>query len=148
MMQWYRSKIDLWIAALLCMPPIASIGACVALAVDGKFAELPWGVVAIVIVFAIYVGLVFPMKYGLDDSQLIIRFGICRQRIQLADVLEVHPTHNPLSAPALSLDRLHVQFGHSPLRFVLISPVDRDHFLEEFAQRSGLKHERDRLVRS
>ncbi len=67
--------------------------------------------------------------------------------IPLAEISEVRPTSNPLSAPALSLDRLRVQFGRGLVGAVFISPVDRDHFLDELAQKAGLKREGARLVR-
>jgi len=103
------------------------------------------------IVFADFpsrIRLVFPMRYGLDDTHLQVRFGICRQRIPLADILEVHPTRNPLSSPALSLDRLHVQFGQGIFKTVMISPAERSRFLDDLAKTAGLKREGDRLVRA
>jgi hypothetical protein len=147
-MQWYRSKVDWWLALVLCVPPVASIAVCVALVLSGKASEIPWGIGSVLLVFGIYFGLVFPMRYGLDDTYLLVRFGICRERIPLADISEVHPTHNPLSAPALSLDRLHVQFGQGVFKAVMISPADRNRFLEELAKKSGLKREGDRLIRA
>jgi PH (Pleckstrin Homology) domain-containing protein len=146
-MQWYRSKVDWWIALLLCLPPVASIAVCVALVLDGKISELPWGIASVLLVLGVYFGLIFPMWYGLDDTHLLVRFGICRRRIPLADVLEVHPTHNPLSSPALSLDRLRVRFGQGFFKAVMISPVDRNRFLDELAKRAGLKRDGDRLGR-
>ena len=146
-MRWYRSKVDWWLAPLLCIPPVASIAACIALVLDGKTSELAWGIGGVLLVFGLYFGLVIPMKYGLDDTHLHVRFGICRQRIPLVDILEVYPTHNPLSSPALSLDRLHVQYGQSFFKAVMISPVDRDRFLDDLAKQSRLKREGDRLIR-
>jgi hypothetical protein len=146
-MRWYRSKVDWWIALLLCAPPVASVAVCVALALGGRASELPWGIASVVFVFGIYFGLLFPMRYGLDGTHLLVRFGLCRQRIPLADVTEVHPTHNPLSSPALSLDRLYVRFGRGFARAVMISPADRDQFLDELAHKAGLTREGDRLVR-
>jgi hypothetical protein len=99
------------------------------------------------LVLGIYFGLVFPMRYGLDDTHLVVRFGVCRQRIPLAAITEVKPTHNPLSSPALSLDRLHVRFGQGVFKAVMISPTDRNRFLDELAQKTGLQREGDRLVR-
>src|SRR5262245_63473496 len=64
-MQWYRSKVDWWIALLLCVPPVASIAVCLALAFGGKGSEVPWGIASVLLVFGIYIGLVFPMRYGL-----------------------------------------------------------------------------------
>lgn len=147
-MRWYRSKVDWWIAPLLCVPPVASIAVCVDLLLNAKMSQLPWGVGSVLFVFGMYFGLVFPMKYGLDETHLIVRFGICRQRIPLVDISEVHPTHNPLSSPALSLDRLHVQFGQGFFKAVMISPADRDLFLDDLSQKAGLKSEGDRLVRA
>lgn len=144
---WYRSKVDWWLALVLCVPPVASVSVCIALVLDGKMSELPIGIGSVLFVAAIYFGLIFPMQYGLGDTHLIVRFGLCRQRIPLADVLEVHPTRNPLSSPALSLDRLHVKYGQSFFKAVMISPADRDRFLNELAQKAGLKREGDRLVR-
>jgi hypothetical protein len=146
--QWYRSKVDWWMVPVLCMPPVATIAVCVAVALTGNLSALPWGVASALFVFGIYFGLVFPLRYGLDDTHLIVRFGLCRKLVPLADISEVHPTRNPLSSPALSLDRLHVQYGQGVFKAVLISPAGRDRFLDDLAQRAGLKREGDRLVRA
>jgi hypothetical protein len=146
-MHWYPSKVDWWLALLLCVPPVASVAACVALAVGGRTAEWPVGLLAVLLVFGIYAGLVFPMRYGMDETHLIVRFGVCRQRIPLANITEVRPTHNPLSSPALSLDRLWVQYGPSLFKAVMISPADRERFLDELAQKAGLHRDGERLVR-
>jgi membrane protein YdbS with pleckstrin-like domain len=145
---WYRSKIDWWVAVLLCLGPVISVAVSVALLFGGKSSEWPWALAGILIILVIYFGLVFPMRYGLDDTHLIVRFGLCRQRVPLADISEVSPTRNPLSSPALSLDRLHVQFGRGFTQAVMISPVDRDRFLDELARRAGLRRKGDRLVRA
>jgi len=146
-MQWYRTKVDWWIGLLLCVPPVVTVWACAALVREGKMSDLPWSVGAGLFVCGIYFGLVFPLKYGLDETNLLVRFGLVRQRIPLVDISEVRPTHNPLSSPALSLDRLHVQYGPGFFKAVMISPADRNRFLDELAQKAGLKRQGDRLVR-
>jgi len=145
---WYPSKIDWWLVPVLCLPPVAAVVVCVAAALSGATPALVVGVAMLLLVGGIFFGLVFPMRYGLDDHDLIVRFGLCRQRIPLADISEVYPTNNPLSAPALSLDRLHVQFGKGVFRATRISPADRNDFLDDLARRAGLKREGDRLVRA
>jgi hypothetical protein len=147
-MQWYRSKVDWWLVPILCLPPLAVIAVCVALLIAGNTAALPWSIVALLFVLGIYFGLVIPLRYGLDDTCLLVRFGVCRQRIPLADISEVHPTHNPLSSPALSLNRLHVQYGKGLFKAVLISPADRNRFLDDLARKAGLQRVGDRLVRA
>jgi hypothetical protein len=145
--QWYRSKIDWWMYPLLCLPPLGAVVACVALVQAGISSGWAWGLLIILFFVGIYFGLVFPLRYGLDQTHLVVRFGVCRSRIPLADIVEVHPTSNPIGSPALSLDRLHVQYGDSIFKCVLISPTDRNRFLDDLAQKAGLKREGDRLVR-
>src|SRR5262245_16056251 len=146
-LRWYPSKIDWWLVPVLCVPPVAAVAVCVAFALAGSTPGLLVGVAVAVFVAGIYFGLVFPMRYGLDGTYLLVRFGVCRQRIPLAEISEVHPTRNPLSSPALSLDRLRVQFGQGIFKAVMISPADRDLFLDDLAQKAGLKREGDRLSR-
>ena len=52
-----------------------------------------------------------------------------RSRVELGEIVEVSPSKSLLSAPACSLDRLHVRTrsGHG----VLISPEDKAGFLRE-----------------
>ncbi len=145
--RWYRSKVDWWLALLLILAPVVSVSACVALVVDGKTAQLPWGLAGVVLILGIYFGLVFPMRYGIDDSHLHVRHGLCWQRVPLAEIIEVHATRNPISSPALSLDRLHVQFGAGIFQAVMISPCDRDRFLDELAEKADLQRDGDRLLR-
>jgi hypothetical protein len=145
--QWYRSKVDWWVGLILLIPPAASIFTCVALALDGQMSALPVGVVAVVFVAALYLGLVFPLRYGVGDDELLVRFGMVTKRVPLADISEVCPTRNPLSSPALSLDRLRVQFGPGFFNSVMISPAERDRFLDELAAKSGLTRDGDRLLR-
>ncbi len=146
--RWYPSKIDGWLVPVLCVPPVATVAVCVAAALAGSITNLLVGVAVAVFVAGLYFGLIVPVRYGLDDTQLIVRSGVCRQRIPLADISEVYPTRNPLSSPALSLDRLHVQTGKGVRKGVMISPADRDLFLDNLAQQAGLKREGDRLSRT
>jgi hypothetical protein len=102
---------------------------------------------SLLLVAGVYFGLVFPMRYGIGGDRLTIRFGICRQNVVLADILEVRPTRNPLSSPALSLDRLHIQFGSGFFKAIMISPAQRESFLMDLAKSAGLHKEGERLVR-
>jgi hypothetical protein len=146
--QWYRSKIDWWLVPLLCLLPVGVVGGWVVAVLAGDPTGMLVGTAMLVLVAGIYFGLVLPIRYGLDDTTLTVRFGLCRQRISLADITEVHRTRNPLSSPALSLDRLHIQYGPGLFKSTMISPADRDSFLDELARKAGLTREGDRLVRT
>lgn len=145
--RWYRSRTDWWIALCLCVPPTASAIVLTSAIVAGRQSETAIAVGVMLLVFGIYMGLIFPMRYGLNDQELTVRFGLCRQRIPLHSIREVRRTRNPLSSPALSLDRLHVQFGDGFFKAVMISPLDRDEFLDDIRERAGLVRDGERLIR-
>jgi hypothetical protein len=147
-MRWYPSKVDWWLRALLWMLPLSGVATLVGLAATGKTADLAVGLASVAFLVVLYFGLLIPVTYGLGDDQLVVRFGMVRHRIPLRDLLEVYPTRNPLSAPALSLDRLHVQYGLGFFEAVMISPADRDGFLEDLARRAGMSRDGDRLRRT
>lgn len=141
--RWYPSKIDWWLAVLLALgPAVCLVTAFVVPPSERVIAYASTGVLA-----AIYLGLVFPMRYGIDETHLIVRHGLVRQRIALADISEVHPSRSPLSSPALSLDRLHIKFGDGMFKSALISPAAKSEFLDELAAKAGLRREGERLVR-
>jgi hypothetical protein len=147
--RWYPSKVDWWVGLLLVIGPLAALAGLVVTLRSGQGASVAVALAGPVLFAAIYVGLVFPMRYGIDSDALVVRFGLVRLRIPLADIVEVRPTRNPLSSPALSLDRLAVSTGDgSSLRIrALISPAARSDFLAELAARARLRRDGDRLVR-
>lgn len=144
---WFPSKVDWWLGIILALLPFVSLGVLAASLASGDPAETIAGVVTGLVTAALYGLLVFPMRYGIARDELIVRFGVVRQRIPLHTIQEVVPTHNPLSSPALSLDRLAVRTGAGLLSETMISPANRDAFLSTLAMHSGLRREGDRLVR-
>jgi hypothetical protein len=94
-----------------------------------------------------YLGLVLPMRYAITDQHLVVRHGLVRQRIALRDITVVEPTRSPLSSPALSLDRLRIEFGTGFFKSAMISPAAKSEFLAELAVKAGLERDGDRLVR-
>jgi hypothetical protein len=145
-MRWYPSKIDWWIAALLCLAPIAALGGFLVTLAAGGSGTVVAGI-GVAVIAAIYLGLVFPMRYAIDESHVIVRYGLVRQRIPLADITEVVPTRNPLSSPALSLDRIRITFGTGMFKSGMISPAAKSEFLDELAAKAKLRRDGDRLVR-
>lgn len=143
--RWYPSKIDWWLGLILVVAPITTLGGLtIALSTGHGIAVAALGVLVLA---AIYLGLVFPMRYGMDREHLIVRYGLIRHRIPLRDITEVVPTRNPLSSPALSLDRLRITSGQGLFKSVMISPAAKLEFLAELARRAELRPEADRWVR-
>ena len=102
--------------------------------------------------------IIWPMEYdpgasGADGEPiLLIRCGrLVRYRIPLAEISEVRPSFELLSSPAsCSYDRIKVVYPSRSgvYRSLLISPRDRDGFLDELARRTNhLVRDGDSLVR-
>ena len=70
---------------------------------------------------------------GLTEHDLLVRSGPFRWRVPLGQIHSVTPTRNPLSSPALSLDRLRIEYGDG--KWILISPRERERFLEALEAR-------------
>ncbi len=116
----FRSKVDLWIGALLAvLPGYVLVGA--------SQAEPISGFISVALVGMVYVGLVFPIRYEFHADALVVRSGLLRYRRPYADIVAATPNRSPFSAPALSLDRLLIRSGGS--MGLNISPEDRERFL-------------------
>jgi hypothetical protein len=73
------------------------------------------------------------VRYFLSDETLRIRCGPMHLRVPLAEIESITPTNIPWSGPALSLDRLRIDYGKG--RRVLISPEPRDEFMRQIEYR-------------
>ena len=127
----YPSAIDWWLAVLLVGVPILML----ILGITALASSEPGGGVLLgsgFVVAAIMGLMVYPCRYTLTDQALLIRSGVFTQRVEYRRMQSVQPTRNPLSAPALSLKRLKIKLDRG---FLLISPVNREAFLEEIRRR-------------
>jgi hypothetical protein len=144
----FPSKKDGWLMALLVLPlGLGLAGTIAGVVAGGRTAALIGGIAWLVLIL-VFVLLVFPMRYTLRDDHLEIRAGQLRFRIRYTDITQATPTRNPLSAPALSLDRLKIDYRNARgrMRWTLISPEPKADFLMALAARTGLKQDGDRLV--
>jgi hypothetical protein len=83
------------------------------------------------------------------EPVLLVRSGLLRYKVPLAEISEVLPSAEARSSPAWSLDRLEVVYPTRGgfHRSLLISPRDRDRFLDELAQRANPAPDGSSLVR-
>jgi membrane protein YdbS with pleckstrin-like domain len=145
----YRTKIDAWLLAVLIGAFLFTLLVLLfSVVLSGVLAMAWWIIILVLVIWAGVLSLLFPLYYEITSSTLLVRSGWLRREIPLASIQRVFPTHNPLSAPALSLDRLQVEYmqGSFP-RFVLISPLDKSGFLRDLANQAGhLQVQGDQLV--
>ena len=122
----FPSKIDTWLVLLLGTSALLVLFAVGSAARNGGLS-----VVVALVAFVLSAGrpawIMATTRYDLTDEWLVVRSGPFRWRIAIAEITSVVPTRNPLSSPALSLDRLRIEYGHG--RAVMISPRDRAAFL-------------------
>lgn len=77
-------------------------------------------------------------KYTLTDNQLIVHNGFYSNNINLTDITSITPTRNTVSAPALSLDRIEVQYADTDgNNRTLISPKDKVVFYQALQERDA-----------
>lgn len=79
-----------------------------------------------------------------ERDQIITKSGPFRfPSIPIREIHSITPTNNPLSSPALSIDRLDIQYG--AWESMLISPKDKQAFINECLRRNPdihiLQHE-------
>ncbi len=148
----YRSKVDWWIFLL-----VASGGAAVTIAclfniiTRGIEYSASWILlISSIFYWAVIFLLAYPVEYGITSPNLSIKSGLFTCSIPLASIEEVHRTRNPLSAPAWSLDRLHISYRKRGKKaFALVSPKNIRLFLEELTQKTpGLEMQGDRVIRT
>lgn len=86
----------------------------------------------IVIVFAVISIAVFflfrAIKYKIDNTNLIIGSS----KIDINSIRKIYKTKNPLSSPALSIDRIAIVYNKYDE--VLISPKDKKGFVDAILQ--------------
>jgi uncharacterized membrane protein YdbT with pleckstrin-like domain len=134
----FHSRIDAWLAGIV----LFALGLQLVLAIQAyavsPAAVLPYiGVVVFMVVLGWLVG--YPCDYTLTDDHLVIRSGIVRYRVPYAGITSIEPSASLWAAPALSLRRVKITGAG---RFYLVSPNDRDRFIEMLRERvaaSGAK---------
>jgi hypothetical protein len=125
----FRSAVDRWMRLVLWLLGLYAVGASIAGAViweanrEAAVACLLSGLLMGGILFA----LVVPVEYALTADALVIRSGLLRSTVPLAKITIVRPSRSLWSAPALSMNRLRIDYGKK--KWTLVSPADRSGFV-------------------
>ncbi|TBX70529.1 hypothetical protein EZL74_02315 [Flavobacterium silvisoli] len=117
-MKVYKSKIDWWLMAIV-------YGVLIYPMVDGILTKeyiLSAGMMGVVLLITL---LFYSVQYKIEGAQLKIWWTT----IDIKTIRKVYATRNPLSSPALSLDRLAIVYNKYDE--VLVSPKNREDFIQE-----------------
>lgn len=123
-MKEYRSKIDVWLVALIAIP--------FCFAIVFIILQRAWVALLSIVPTIIFLGCLFyHTKYIINGSALHVKaWFLVNTKIPVSEITSVKQTNNPLSAPALSLSRLEIKYGKH-YDYVLVSPKDRKGFLQQ-----------------
>lgn len=133
----FASKIDRWLVVVVGIALLAQTVLVVWLAVSQRDAvEILIAALAMLFVYALILGVLRYTYYVFGPGKLRIVSGPFRWSLPIADIRSIEATRNPLSSPALSLDRLRICYGarHS----VMVSPADKAGFIAAL-ERHGMK---------
>lgn len=136
----YPSEIDLWIAVLLMVSPLITLGLGLYVLLDGntRDAAILFATAALVtLVSAVFT---LPCRYTIEEDLLRVRCGIIGFKIPLAEIERIEKSRSWLSGPALSIKRVAVATSR---RTVLVSPVNRDEFIVDLEHAVSDSKQRD-----
>lgn len=128
----FNSKIDLGLLTLVLLAVAACLWGIAKIWDRGDLMLWPLGLLlAVGILLPIWV--VVSLRYFLSDDNLRVRCGPFRWLIPIKDITSVSPTNNASKSPAMSLDRLRIDYGEG--QSLLISPEPRTEFLRQLEHR-------------
>lgn len=127
----FDSKIDSWLLVVI----IAAGGISIMAAAPAFYQGMWWIAVPLIAIFGFVIWVFRSTYYIVDPNEVIVRSGPFRWRVPIAEIEGIKPTHNPLSSPALSLDRLSISYSCG--RQIMISPKDKEGFLSAIEQFRG-----------
>ncbi|MCP4632187.1 MAG: PH domain-containing protein [candidate division Zixibacteria bacterium] len=147
----YKSKIDfLLILIIVSAGIVLAVAATNQYITEGISHPATWILLLSSIFYiAIILTFAYPVSYEISPPDLLIRSGLTKSRITLSSIEVVQPTRNPASSPALSLDRLKIDYKkQGKLAFTLISPEDKNAFMNELVQKTeGLQLREEGIIR-
>jgi len=128
----YRSKVDGKIGAVIALAALALILASTAIPDPLHGTALALHVVGL-ICLALCVWTLLGTYYVVDAASLVAHSGPFRWTIPLREIRSIRSTRDARSGPALSFDRLRIEFGAG--RVLLVSPRDKQAFLADLVSR-------------
>ncbi|WP_204137449.1 PH domain-containing protein [Halomicronema sp. CCY15110] len=124
----FKSAIDTWYYVMIAVTAIILAVALVGLLKSGAIAGMVIVLLAAVLSLGLPIWLMLTTNYTVRTDVLDVRSGPFRWRIPRSEIYSIQPSRSLLSAPALSLNRLEIQYGQS--KTILVSPADPEAFRE------------------
>src|SRR5690554_1121951 len=131
----YASKIDTWLTLVIVSIVVACFIVFISVASSGSIVAILVSASALIFGAGLPLWLMKSTVYTLTDETLFVKSGPFKWQVPVNQIKSVTPTSNPLSSPALSLDRLRIEYGR--WGSIMISPKDKEAFIQDLEARSG-----------
>lgn len=125
--RYFPSKRDWWLGLIIWGSFLLTL---VMIIYEQRYSELWIAVSVILLVSWVW----FDTGYTVTEKELKIKSGPIRSKVPLQSIIKIRKTRNPLSSPALSLDRLEIKYGK--FKTALISPEDKQGFVRAIKERN------------
>lgn len=132
----FRSKIDWWLLLIfIVITANIVIKIYEANHLYSLASNFPHLIIYSLVILVIWLP-IFNTYYVVENNTLVIKSLVFRWKIKLNDITQIESTHNPLSSPALSLDRLKIYYmKNEKIATVMISPKNKEAFLQAINKR-------------
>ncbi len=131
----FRSKVDAWLVVILVAAAVAALAAAASAFRQASGMALLAPVAVVAFGAALPIWILASTAYVVEGGALHVRSGPFSWRIPVSSITNIEPTRSLLSSPALSLERLRVEYG--PGKSILVSPADQQAFIRAV---EGAKH--------
>ena len=125
----FESKRDLWIVLVLRVTPLLVLAIITwTWYVSRHDVRGPIAGAVILTLFQIFFfeSIMRSTYYAIDGDTLLIRCSMITWRVPIREITSITPTRSALSSPALSLDRLRIEYDNKE---ILVSPADKQRFI-------------------
>lgn len=122
----FDSKRDAWLVLMMRAIPLAVLAVIIAATRDFRGAIIG-AVILIAVELLFFETLLRSTYYVIEGDTLRIQSSFLRWLVPIREIRSITPTRSPLSSPALSLDRLRIDYG---TRSIMISPAEQRRFIE------------------
>ena len=124
----FKSAIDGWYYAMMVVTAVVLTVALIGVLKSGAMVGVVIILLAAVLSIGLPLWLMVTTDYTVRTDVLDVKSGPFRWRIPRSEIHSIQPSRSLLSAPALSLNRLEIQYGQS--KTILVSPANPERFRE------------------
>ncbi len=125
---FFKSAVDPWVYALALGLPVALVLGAVPILATAQSTMVMLGTLTLVLGAITPPWLLFFTYYRIDSTLLRIQAGPFVWLIPLDQIRSITPSRSLVSSPALSMNRLKIDYGRQ--RCIWVSPKDKSSFIK------------------